>query len=263
MKQKTLGLALGSGGGRGVAHIGFLKALEEAGIKPNYITGTSMGAVVGAAYAAGLSADQIYEIFKKVKVVDLIEPTLKTGGLFASNRIENILKKHIGDKTFDELEIPYKCVAADLLSRKAVVLESGKVNKAVAASSAIPAFFKPIELNGQKLVDGGIVERVPAAQVKEMGADVVVAVDVLARDARQTKANLIVENLMQVIDIMDETITKLKYNQNKKIIDLWLEPEIGEASPYSLKDMAAVYEAGYKIGKENVDKIKKLLNVKN
>ncbi len=263
MKHKTLGLALGSGGVRGIAHVGFLKVLEEAGITPNYITGSSMGAVVGASYSAGLNADQIYEIAKNIKLTDLIEPTLKNGGFFSTSKIENLIKKHLGNITFDKLKIPYKCVAVDLISRKSIVFDSGDVAKAVMASSAIPAVFLPVEIDNKKLVDGGTLERVPTKQVKEMGADIVVAIDVLARDARQTKAKNIVDNLLQVIDIMDEAITALKCEQNKKIVDLWLEPEIGNVSPYSIKDVSIAYEAGYKVGKENIDKIKKLLGIKN
>ena len=119
-KMKTLGLALGAGGSRGVAHIGFLKALDEEGIKPDLITGSSMGSVVGAGYAAGVSTDQMYEAVRNLTLFDLISPSTKKGGLFDTKKMRNVLAKYIGDIQFADLKMPFHCMAVDMISQKAI-----------------------------------------------------------------------------------------------------------------------------------------------
>ena len=259
-KRKKLGFALGAGGSRGVAHIGFLKAMEEADIRPDFITGSSMGSVVGAAYAAGMSIEMMKKAVFKLRLLDLIAPTGRRGGLFDTKKIRKLLKYYMGgDPDFSELKIPFQCLAVDMISQSTIVFKEGNVLDGVVASSSIPAIFRPMEKNGMRLIDGGILERVPFKEVKDMGADVVVAVDVLGQRSTKEKCPNTLGILLETIDIMDNYRTARKRMENKDIIDLWLEPDLGDMSQYQLKSFDFAYEKGYEMGLENVEKIKKLL----
>lgn len=259
MNKYKLGFALGSGGSRGVAHIGFLQAMEEAGIKPDFITGCSMGSVVGAAYASGKSPEEMREIVMKLRPSDLIELTPKKGGLFSSSRIAKLFSKYVGDYTFDQLKIPFQCVAVDMVSQKVVHLTSGSVTDAVVASSSIPAVFRPTEQDGMILVDGGVLERVPVKELKEMGAEKIVAVDVLGRQNMLKDSLGFMSVLTHVIGITDNYIVEQYKKKNKKIIDLWIEPDLGDMNQYAFKGFNFAYKQGYAAGKKYAKQIKALI----
>ncbi len=261
--SKKLGLALGSGGARGVAHIGLLKALEEEGIKPNFISGTSMGAVVGACYAVGMTVEEMKGIISELKPLDIIDVSVSgigKLGLLRSKKVQNLLLKHIGEATFDSLNIPFTCTACDLLSGKLYVFNEGSVALAVQASSAIPSVFRPVDYNNMLLVDGGVICRVPIAEVKEMGADVVIACDVLVNTELEVERpkNLLTSTL-RIFDIMDNKITHLTYEKLKDKCDLLLLPEMKGMNQYAVRDLERAYEEGYQTAKQNMDKIKSLL----
>jgi len=183
--QKKLGLALGGGGARGLAHIGLLKVLERAGIRVDYLAGTSMGSIVGAAYAAGISPAQMEQdalkLSRKRNLVRLADFGSLRRGLLQGQRVRKLLVESWGlDKTFEQLNIPVAAVATHLRGQHSVVLRSGSVVDAVMASSAFPSVFPPVMVNGDLLCDGFIFNNVPADIVREMGAQVVVAVDVIS-----------------------------------------------------------------------------------
>ena len=257
--KKTLGLALGSGGSRGVAHIGFLKALEEVGVKPDYITGSSMGAVVGAAYAAGLTVEQMKEAVYSLRLLDLITFTGKRGGVSGTKKIRELLIKYIGDITFADLKIPFRCYAVDMISQNLIEFSTGSVIDAVVASASIPVVFHPLEKDGMRLIDGGILERVPVSQVKAMGADVVVGVDVLGRRDASEDAPNVLKMLIETIDVMDNYRTARRKEDFKDIIDFWLEPDLGTMSQYDLRQIRFAYEKGYELGKNYANDIRKAL----
>ncbi len=257
--MKKLGLALGAGGSRGVAHVGFLQALEEAGITPDYITGCSMGSVVGGAYAAGVPLEKIKSVVLKLRLLDLIGPTRQKGGLFASKKIWKLLERHIGDITFDELKIPFRCIAVDMITQQTVEFSEGSVLDAIVASSTIPAIFHPMHKDGMRLIDGGVLERVPALRVKELGADVVVAVDVLGWRNASEECPGTLGVLLEMVDIMDNHRTKAYRERHEKSIDFWLEPDLGDMSQHSLKQVQFAYEKGYELGKANAKAIQKAL----
>lgn len=259
-EKKKLGFALGAGGSRGVAHIGFLTAMEEAGLQPDFIAGCSMGSVVGAAYASGLSTDAMKNAVYKLRVLDLIAPTAKRGGLFDSGKVRRLLNRYIGDPDFKDLKIPFHCIAVDMITQSVVEFSEGKVLDGVVASSSIPAIFNPTEKEGMRLVDGGILERVPYKRVKDMGADVVVAVDVLGWRDCSEKMPTTLGVLLETIDLMDNFRTRMKREQDKHLIDCWIEPELGNMSQYSFKQFTFAYEKGYEAGKAHVKTIKALLH---
>ena len=258
-KKKTLGFALGAGGSRGVAHIGFLQAMKENGIQPDYIAGCSMGSVVGAAYAAGVDLEVMKKAAFRLRLLDLIGPSGRRGGLFDTKKMRKLLEKYIGDIHFDDLKIPYRCIAADMITQKIVTFSTGKVLDGVVASSCIPAVFQPVEMDGKRLIDGGVLIRVPYEEVKNMGADVVVAVDVLGRLDCSEKMPTTLGVLLETLDMMDNLRTQTRREMQKHLYDIWIEPRLGNMNQFSLKQIVYAYDKGYEIGLEYVDKIKQAL----
>ena len=261
--SNKLGLALGSGGSRGVAHVGFLKALEEAGIRPDYISGCSMGSVVGCCYASGMSADFIRDEVLKLKtwdIVDISPNVISKMAILRSKKIEDLLVAYLGDKKIEDLEIPFRCVATELYSGKLHVFEKGNAAVAVQASSSVPGVFRPVKVDNMMFVDGGCLCRVPVKVVKEMGADVVVAVDVLKNASQPVeKVGNILEMALRVFDIMDTNQTLMSRALEKGLCDVLVEPLITGMSQYLVKGLDKAYEEGYEEGKAHIDEIKKLL----
>ena len=261
-KRKKLGFALGAGGSRGGAHIGFIKAMEEADIKADFVAGTSMGSVVGACYAAGYTADFMKSEIDKLKMSDIFDLSfnpLFDGAILKSNKMRNKIATYFEKTpTFEQLKIPFSCVAVDLNCGELKIF-SGKeeVAEGVAASSTIPGIFKPYKKDDMLLVDGGIKCRVPVNLVRDMGADVVVAVDVLGKVRPERKRYNLVSLLLRTFDVMDAEIARHKLSDEQP--DIELHPDLGDMVQYKFKGMQMAYEQGYEIGKQNVDAIKKLL----
>lgn len=177
MKPKV-GLALGSGSARGWAHIGVIRALQEAGIVPDILCGCSIGALVGAAYADG-DLDLLEQWTIKLTwqdVVGLLDVGF-SGGLFKGDKLIAFFEKHFVDKDFSALPLPFACVATELANGREVWLREGSVAAAVRASIALPGLLAPVNRDGRLLVDGGLVNPVPVSLCRALGADVVIAVD--------------------------------------------------------------------------------------
>ncbi|HWQ90084.1 MAG TPA: patatin-like phospholipase family protein [Clostridia bacterium] len=185
LRKPRLGLALSGGGARGLAHIGVLKALEEAGIQPDYLAGTSMGGVIAAAYAAGLKPDEIEQIATDTSrprnLLRLAGLSLPQQGIFRGERLLTFFEQHLQGRTFAELQIPLTLVAVDLNTGQEVRLREGSVAQALRATVSAPGLLAPVEQDGMRLVDGGLLNNLPVDVVKQMGADVVLAVDVNGR----------------------------------------------------------------------------------
>ena len=183
MGSKKVGLALGSGAARGMAHIGVLAVLGKEGIPVDMIAGTSTGAVVGALFAQGKDAKHIKELALDLgwkKIAPLLDPSLPRSGLIKGRKIKDLLASFIGgDIKFGALKIPFACVATDITTGEEVVLNRGPVSEAVRASISLPALFAVVKKEGRYLVDGGLVNPVPVNVVKQMGADFVIAVNVI------------------------------------------------------------------------------------
>ena len=257
-----LGFALGSGGSRGVAHIGFLQAMEEIGVKPDFISGSSMGSVVGACYAAGMSVEEMKNAVFELKALDILDLSgnaLRNQALFKSKKMRAQLDLYLGEKTFEDLKIPFSCVAVDLISGSPVTFTEGSVVDAVLASSSMPTVCRPVEQDGMLLVDGGVLCRVPVRQVKDLGADAVVAVDVLGKVRPVEKVPNVISLIMRTYDVMDAAKTATQKRSARKYCDLWLEPDMGDISQYRIRFDQSVYDAGYYCGMNNAEKIKNLL----
>ena len=183
MGNKKVGLALGSGAARGMAHIGVMAVLEKEGIPVDVIAGTSTGAVVGALYAQGKDTVHIEGLALDLgwkKIAPLLDPSLPRSGLIKGRKIKDLLASFIGgDIKFSALKIPFACVATDITTGEEVVLNRGPVSEAVRASISLPAVFAVVKKEGRYLVDGGLVDPVPVNVAKRMGADFVIAVNVI------------------------------------------------------------------------------------
>jgi NTE family protein len=177
-RRPKIGFALGAGSGRGWAHIGILRALAEAGIKPDFIAGCSVGAFVGAAFAAGrLDQVEAWALTLDWKgMLRLMDFSLH-GGLIKGGRVQEVFRGQFVECEFSELPIRFAAVATDLHSGQEIWLREGKVSDAIAASIAVPGLFRPVPYGGRYLVDGSVVNPIPVSLCRAMGADVVLAVD--------------------------------------------------------------------------------------
>jgi len=268
-----VGLALGSGGARGIAHIGVIKALLEAGIPIHMIAGTSMGALVAACYAADANISLLEEIALKSnlrKMAHLLDPklTLLSAGILHGGRVENFLKSIIGDKRIEDCEIPYSAIATDIRSGKEMILNRGPLIKAVRASISIPFVFVPVKYESAYLVDGGTVNPVPANVVRSMGATFIIAVNVLNDVKKRRHFGLTGEKKFDKppssFNTMIQSIYIMEYQIIKASIlkaDIIIEPDVGFIEAFEFHRGLEAIEAGYSAAAEVIPEIKKLLNV--
>ena len=255
MKEKVkIGLALGSGAARGLAHIGVLQVLEENEIFPDYIAGTSIGAIVGALYAAGVSPRMMEGLAQNLDMRKYYDVTTPRNGFIKGQRIEELIKLLTRDMEFDQLNIPLTVTAVDLKTCKLIELNRGKVYKAVRASISIPGIFIPVQQEDHILVDGGLLARVPVDTVKRMGADVVIGVDVGFRGQHRSPVNIL-ELIIQSLEVMELEI--LKNNVEKG--DVIIYPEVSEIHPFYFDRVDECVQAGRKATIEAMDRIKNLI----
>lgn len=250
LKNKKIGLALGGGATLGAAHIGVLKALKENNIPIDYISGTSIGALVAAFFSFNKDYDLIQDIAINMSWKDVASISVSKYGLFTNNKIENFIKKHIGDVTFKEAKIPMAFVATNILNGKKVILNKGSIAKSVAASCCIPGIFKPVEIDKFSLVDGGLVENVPISPLKKMGANFIIGVDLNAR-ASYKKPN----NFMDILINSYQTSMVSKTKIQTRNADVLIAPKLSDFSALSTDKTKDLIEIGYQAGIENVKKI--------
>ncbi len=179
--MKKIGLALGGGGARGLCHIEFCKAFDEIGFKPAVIAGTSIGSIVGAFYAGGMSGSEMKKMTNQLSVFDYTKMVdfsiLNRGGIMKGKNVMDFLKKNLPVKTFEELSIPLKIVATDYWKRRQLIFDSGELIQAIRASISIPVIFEPVKMNDITLIDGGAVNPVPMSIIRDQ-CDLLIAIDV-------------------------------------------------------------------------------------
>ncbi len=258
MAQKKIGLALSGGGARGFAHIGVLKVLEENGIHIDLIAGTSAGSIVGGACAAGLTAAEIEAVSRKIGWSNMTRFSYSPRAIFSNAVMGKFIRRHFPVHTFDDLKIPFAAVACDLIRGEAVVLkDSGDLIFAIRASCAVPGVFAPLsDADGRLLVDGGVVEPIPTTTLKEMGADVVIAVDLLAsgatfRSVPRTMLGMFLQSAMTMLRVASR-------NQHYHA-DVVIIPEIAHLRPDEIGKREEFIELGERAAWSRIEEIKMLV----
>lgn len=254
MGRPKIGLALGSGGARGFAHLGVIKVLVENGIPIDYIAGSSMGSLVACFYGAGIEMDRLYKLstaFKRKYYLDFTVPKM---GFIAGKRVKELIRVFTKGKRLEELMIPVSVVATDLKTGEKVVFQRGPIAEAVRASISIPGIFVPEKQNGRLLVDGGVVDRVPVSVVKEMGADIVIGVDV-SRVKTNADISTIYDVIMQSLDIMQMEL--VKYRQVAS--DIMIRPRVEEYSSRAFTNIDEIILKGEEEAKKHLDEIKRIV----
>ena len=284
-----LALALGGGGVRGLANIGVLQALEEAGIVPDIVTGTSMGAIVGSIYADTLDVTKTREMIQEFLMskeflhqaqklslssdmdrgfLDKVFGTAKKGYffyrfLFRRSVISPELfllemDRLIPDKDFSELKIKFACVALDIISGYSEILHSGSIKEAVRASSSVPGMLPPVQIDNRRYVDGGWVETVPISAARSLGADFVVGVDV-SREITSISYEDDINNSMDIIFRADDIARSTMNTLRTREADFIIHPQVGNAEWSDFDNLDNYIASGYKTTKEIISSLKKAL----
>ncbi|RKR10525.1 NTE family protein [Flavobacterium sp. 90] len=291
IKRPKIGLVLSGGGAKGFAHIGVLKVLEEAGIKIDYIGGTSMGSVIGGLYASGYNASQIDSIFKKTNFDELINdyiprssknfygkkndelyaivlpfsnfkvgiPEALSKGMYNYNLLSSLTRnvRHVRD--FNKLPTPFLCVGTNIETGEEVLLNKGNLVQAMMASAAFPSLFTPVEIDGNLLVDGGVVNNYPIKEVRNLGADIIIGVDV--QDDLMNRKNLknATRILVQITNL--QSIDKMK--SKIKDTDIYIKPDIRDYGVISFDKGEEIIRKGEEAAFAVYEKIKSLSNEDN
>ena len=290
-KRPKIGLTLSGGGAKGLAHIGILKAIDSAGLSIDYITGTSMGSIIGSLYAAGYSADTILYIARRMHwdqilsnqgsmrniimeekdeygKYDLELPwvnnffRISTGVLEGQElwlKFSELLFPVYKIKNFDSLDIPFKCVATDISTGQAIVLDSGEIVSAVRASMAIPSVFTAVEYNGHLLVDGGIVRNFPVKDVREMGAQYIIGSNVTSNLLPANKVNNAIQVLLQVAFFREAEDTKLEV----PLCNIYVKTPLEKYSMATFSSADEIIEAGLEEGRKLYPQLKRLADSLN
>ena len=181
-KNKKVGLALGSGSAKGLSHIGVIKLLEEMDIKIDYVAGSSIGAMIGGAYAAGVSINEIEDIALKTDLASSVKyflPTISKSGLISGTKVTEFLRDIVGDIKIENLKIPFTATATDILTGQEVNFSKGRLVEAIRTSISVPIIFQPVIYDDKILVDGGLANPLPINVAREMGAEFIIAVNVM------------------------------------------------------------------------------------
>ncbi len=285
-RPPKVGLVLSGGGAKGLAHIGALKIIEESGIKVDYIGGTSMGAIVGALYASGYSAQQLDSIFRNTDFNNLIQdnvprsaktfyekedseryaltlpfenfkvsfPQAISGGQNIYNLLVQLLF-HVKDvQDFRKLPIPFVCMATNVETGEEVLLDRGYLPEAIMASGTFPSLFEPAEINGQILIDGGVVNNYPINHVKDMGADIIIGVDVQHDLATRESLSSATEILLQINNY--RTVNDMK--KKSKETDIYIRPDIDEFSVIAFDKGKQIVKSGEEASQIKMNELKQI-----
>ena len=258
-RQIKLGIALGSGGAKGFASLGALRAFEENDLNFDIVTGTSIGSIIGAFYSNGYTSTDIGEMLKRIKFGEIANMFMLKIDM---SSMANIIDRYIGSLNIEDLKKPFNTVATDFETGEEKVLDSGNVAIALCASSSMPPFFKPVEINGRKYIDGAYVNSIPADRARILGADYVVGIDLSTETSKKT----IFSKLFPTYQGKVEDPKKKGYENSNVVI----HPDLTGYSATSFSEANEMYEIGYQSAiavipqiKQEIEKLKKQKPKKN
>lgn len=254
-KRPVVGLALGGGMARGCAHVGVLRELERHNISIDLIAGTSVGSLIGGAYAAGLSPDQIEQMALTISWNDLGRVTISKLGFYNSERTEDYVRNHFPVTEFEKARIPFGAVATDIQTGKMVIFTEGSLPLAIRASCAMPIFYTPVMVNGRMMVDGGLVGHIPASVARLMGADVVIAIDVNSQHLPIPPPTHLFTVMSQALSVMGRSAVQYLYAD----ADIVVRPQIEQVRPDDLSKAAEMIVAGEEATRRVIHKIKRMI----
>jgi NTE family protein len=236
-----IGLALGGGAARGFAHVGVIQVLEEAGIRPSLVSGTSAGSVVAAFYASGKTGKQLQHVAETMEEATIADWTLPlfNRGMLRGDALARYVNGQVGAKLIEDMSLPLGIVATDLNSGQPMLFQRGDTGTAVRASSAVPAVFQPVRISGHEYVDGGLVSPVPVRAARQMGAELVVAVDISSPPDGNLAGGTI-DVLLQTVAIMGKSINYFEL----KDADVVVRPALNGVSSADFGSRKKSIEAG-------------------
>ena len=261
LKRPKIGLALGSGGAKGLAHIGVIKILEENNIPIDFIAGSSIGAMVGGFYAAAKDVKQMEKTALGTNwriILSLIDPSLRQG-LFYGEKVKNFIENHIDKIHFEDLKIPLSVVATDIKTGESVSINKGEVASAIRASISIPLVFKPVEREGKLLVDGGMSLPVPVEVARKMGAELIIAVNL---DADYFTDGNNKNTAFSFYKIANNSINLLRHHlasSNVKDADIVISPKNGNVRWHRFLDGKKIILSGEEATKIILPQLKELI----
>ncbi len=250
MARPKIGLALGSGGAKGFAHVGIIKVLTEAGIPIDYIAGSSMGALVAALYGAGhdwKSMERMALAFRRNHYLDFTVPKM---GFITGKKLTDLIRVLTYQKQFEDSRVPLRIVATELISGERAIFDSGHLFKAVRASISIPGVFVPVKWGGKVYVDGGVIDRVPSQVVRDMGADLVISVDVSSFTGGAAVQSVL-DVIIQSIDIMQQQLVNLQESH----ADVLIKPYTSDFNATAFTNIEKILEAGELTAREHIPEI--------
>lgn len=221
-KPVKIGLALGGGAARGFAHVGVIKALENQGIIPDIVVGTSAGSVVGALYAAGNNGFELQKLAHRLDESKISDWSMPDRGVLKGEALQQFVNDAVGQRPLEGLKKPFAAVATDLQSGESIVFRTGNTGMAVRASSTVPGIFQPVTINGHEYVDGGLTSLIPVRAARQMGSDVVIAVDISSRPADKPVRGTL-EVLLQTVTIMGQSLSRYELRE----ADIVIRPQVG------------------------------------
>jgi NTE family protein len=257
--RRRVGLALGGGAARGIAHIGVLDVLDKHQIPIDCIAGTSAGAIAGGMYAAGLSPKRMEELIRKTSWFELASFALPKLGFLNYDRVTQWIEDCLADHpaTFEDLKIPFAAVAADIVTGELVAIAQGRIAEALRASSSVPGILSPTEIGGHLLVDGGILNNLPVTVARRLGADYVIAVDLLPPGSIGGKNP---QNVLELTLTALYMLMRSTHNDGARA-DRVILPMIGDFSLIDLGHVDELLEAGRAAAEEVVPMIKRDLDM--
>ena len=255
IKRPVVGVALGGGMARGCAHVGVLRELERHQIPIDLVAGTSVGSLIGGAYAAGLTPDQVEQLALTISWNDLGRVTVSKMGFYNSERTEHYVRKHFPVTEFEKMRIPFGAVATELQTGKMVIFTEGSLPLAIRASCAMPIFYTPVMVNGRMMVDGGLVGHIPASVARMMGADIVIAVDVNSQHLPIPQPTHLFTVMAQSLSIIGRHAVQYIYED----ADVIIRPRIEHVRPDDLSKAAEMIAAGEEAVRRVIPKIRRLL----